>query len=97
MEDDLSGRQVPTEIPVVPEPLVTFHPDTTVGAPFFSTAPVVQETDQPMTPEVSPFLQQSAVQEPVALSETPTFDPPLPAEVSAAVRSEGESAPVAFN
>ena len=79
MEDDIAGREIPTEITKPVEPLVTFRPDAAVGAPFFA-APGVAIPAEPQTAptESSPFLTEAVetTNEPVV--ESPTFDPPLP-------------------
>lgn len=79
MEDDIAGREIPTEVAQPAEPLVTFRPDTTVGAPFFA-APGVAATPETeaVAVETSPFLSEAPPMVPEAVSEAPTFDPPLP-------------------
>lgn len=80
MEDDIAGRQVPTGVPIVPEPLVTFRPDATAGAPFFSAAEPISEAEAPVLSETSPFFQEAGVETlpAPAEAEVPMFDPPLP-------------------
>lgn len=79
MEDDIAGREIPTEIAPSAEPLVTFRPDAAVGAPFFA-APGVATTPETesVSAESSPFLVESGEAAPGTAVETPTFNPPLP-------------------
>lgn len=92
MEDDIAGREIPTEIAQPAEPLVTFQPDAAVGAPFFAAPGVASAPEAESVPaESSPFLAETAVTPAETISEAPTFDPPLPSsmpDASAAEKSE---------
>ncbi|MGB4834126.1 MAG: hypothetical protein WBP40_03800 [Candidatus Moraniibacteriota bacterium] len=78
MEDDLAGREVPTEMKKHAEPLVAFRPEAVMGVPFF-TAPGVATEEKPshQTAEESPFLQEAPATDQISDDEAPTFDPPL--------------------
>lgn len=96
MEDDIAGREIPTDIVEPTEPLVIFRPDAAVGAPFFAAPGVATVPEaEPVSVEPSPFLVETIEAPAEVAVETPTFDPPLPMAVpkSSAV---GESETVAF-
>lgn len=96
MEDDIAGREIPTEIAEPTEPLVTFRPDAAVGAPFFAAPGVaVAPESGPAPVESSPFLAETAEAPVEAAPETPTFDPPLQ-PVAPETPPAGESETVAF-
>lgn len=111
MEDDISGREVPVAKPATAEPLVSFRPNATAGAPFFAASEDVPDKEQSTTSETSPFLAAEPAAEPEKVAaavvsvpqevpEMPTFDPPLQVAVPEAAtdtpRSD-ESTPIAFS
>lgn len=96
MEDDIAGREIPTEIAKPVEPLVTFRPDAAVGAPFFAAPGVTAPEAESVPLESSPFLTETVESPAEVAAETPTFDPPLPAATPEASRP-GESETVAFS
>ncbi|TXH07049.1 MAG: hypothetical protein E6Q06_03920 [Candidatus Moraniibacteriota bacterium] len=104
MEDDLSGRGISADAARAADSSVSFHPNTTGGAPFF-TAPGVTEVDAESNDRSgSPFLRESIGNTAVPPVELPVFDPPLarPAAVPSSERpgpsevASQESSPVAF-
>lgn len=79
MEDDMAGHEIVTEVEQSAEPLVTFRPDATAGAPFFAAPEITVATEsEPASAEPSPFLSESNSASAEAAIEAPTFDPPLP-------------------
>ncbi len=91
MEDDIAGREIPTEIAKPAEPLVTFRPDAAVGAPFFAAPGVAVGSEPEAVPaESSPFLAETSEPAIEIAPEAPTFDPPLSGTVqeTSAVTSE---------
>lgn len=96
MEDDIAGREVPTEMAKPAEPLVTFRPDAAVGAPFFAAPGVAAAPETESVPaESSPFLAETVETPAEVTVETPTFDPPLVTAAPETSSSE-ESETVAF-
>lgn len=101
MEDDLAGRAIPTEVPGPTEPLVAFHPDRAVGAPFFAapeasvgSAPVDEER---ASVEGSPFLRApAAVPEKIVPKQHPLSAAPAPKTLPV-IPAEEEAAPVVFS
>lgn len=56
MEDDITGREIPTEIPKIQEPLVSFEPHTTTGAPFYVAPGSIAADPKPSPESPSPFV-----------------------------------------
>ena len=96
MEDDIAGREIPTEIAKPAEPLVTFRPDAAVGAPFFAAPGVAAPEAESVPPESSPFLAETTEAPAEVTVEAPTFDPPLPTAAPETSPSE-ESETVNFS
>ena len=57
MEDDLAGRNTPPKVVAPAEPLVSFDPNATMGAPFYAAKPAISEEEPKKLPETSPFFQ----------------------------------------
>lgn len=105
MEDDLTGRNVPTKIPEKKEPLVSFNPNAREGAPFYAAPGVDTAEAMPNPSETSPFLQSPEadslpVKEGVetASAAPPTALPVVPAHSDVSEqRFDTEAKPVALN
>lgn len=105
MEDDLTGRNVPTKIPEKKEPLVSFNPNAREGAPFYAAPGVDTAEVMPNPSETSPFLQ-SPEADPLSVKEgaktasaaPPTVLPVVPAHSAVSEQHfDTEAKPVALN